>query len=503
MRLFVVFPNHLYESTIPLLKQYDKVYLIEEPMHFYDFKYRAFKYNKIKLAYLRASMKFYYDYLKSKNVKAEYINFDQVKNYAFLRTNQPTNTEIHCFDTFDREIDNKFKSLKITLTHIENTPSFISTKEQRMEFAAKKKNTKNISNADYFKFLKQKLNIFVDVKSYDTDNRNPPPPANQLKALSQNQKQRQHTFSNKYYDEAINYIDTHPTFKNNIGKTQNVRIYPVTFKDAKKTLDYFLNHKLDKFGTYQDSIAQDHVFLYHSCLSSSLNNGLLTPMEVITKSIDYYESHKTTITINNIEAFIRQVLGWREFIWFIYDTFYQDILSSNYWDNKRTLNWDYWYGNKPTGIASLDHEISKCVDYAYAHHIVRLMVFLNILVLCEINPQQIKRWFMEVCAIDAYEWIMVGNIWAMGHFTNKYMKKPYLATENYLLNMSDYNKSQESTRIWSSLFYDFLWTHEEKLKGTASIYTRNLAYFKKLDSAQRNEIIKISKAFKDNVSYSS
>lgn len=495
MRLFVVFPNHLYESTISILREYDKVYLIEEPMHFYDFKYRAFRYNKIKLAYLRASMKFYYDYLKSKNINAEYINFDQVRNYAFLRT---AGAEVHCFDTFDREIDLKFQKMKIKLNVLIDTPSFISTKEQRTEFATAKKNTKNISNADYFKFLKQKLNIFVDVKSYDADNRNPPPQHHVLNALSQ--KQQKLMYSNKYYDEAISYIDGHPMFKNNIGNTPNVRIYPVTFKDAKKTLSDFLKNKLNQFGTYQDSIAQDHVFLYHSCLSSSLNNGLLTPIEVVKQAIKYYDAHKLTVSINNIEAFIRQVLGWREFIWFIYDTFHRDIISSNYWSNKRTLNWDHWYGKKPTGLASLDNEISKCVDHAYAHHIVRLMVFLNILVLCQIHPQQIKRWFMEVCAIDAYEWIMVGNIWAMGHFTNKYMKKPYLATENYLLNMSDYRQT-DSTHIWSALFYDFLWTNEDKLKGTASIYTRNLAYFKKLDKDQRDEILKISKAFKDKVSY--
>lgn len=493
MRLFLVFPNHLYESTVQILKEYDKVYLIEEPMHFYDFKYRAYRYNKIKLAYLRASMQFYYEYLKTKNINVEYINFDQVGVYDFLRF--PT-TQVYSFDTFDREIDVKFQKLKIKLNTIIDTPAFISTKEQRNEFATDKanKNKKNISNADYFKFLKQKLNIFVDVKSYDTENRNPLPSNHLLDTLSQR------TFSNKYYDEAIRYIDAHPVFKNNIGTTQNVRTYPVTFQDAKKTLTDFLSAKLSKFGTYQDSIAQDHVFLYHSCLSSSLNIGLITPLEVISRATKYYTVNKSTITINNIEAFIRQVLGWREYMWFIYDTFHQDIVSSNYWENKKTLNWDYWYGKKPTGIVSLDNEISKCVDHAYAHHIVRLMVFLNILVLCDIHPQQIKRWFMEVCAIDAYEWIMVGNIWAMGHFTNKYMKKPYLATENYMLNMSDY-KQTESTRIWSAVFYDFLWTRESKLKGTASIYTRNLAYFKKLDKAQRDEILKISKAFKKKVSY--
>jgi deoxyribodipyrimidine photolyase-related protein len=131
------------------------------------------------------------------------------------------------------------------------------------------------------------------------------------------------------------------------------------------------------------------------------------------------------------------------------------------------------------------------------------MVFLNIMVLCEIHPQDIKRWFMEVCAIDAYEWVMVGNIWAMGHFTTKYMKKPYLSTENYLVKMSDYKADDVSGSIWNSLFYDFLWTKVEKLKGTASIYTRNLAYFKKLDSSKKQEINVISKAFKNKVSYKS
>lgn len=496
MKIFVIFPNHLFESSVDELQKYDKVILLEEPLNFYDAKWRPYKYNKIRLGFLRASMKYYYDFLKSKNINVEYIDYDDVKTYSFLKDKNILS--ITAFDTFDKDLESKFNRLKINFTFIKDTPAFLSKKEWN-DYFANSKTGKHISNADYYKFLRSRLKIFEDVKSYDSENRNRFP--SNLKIPNETIKFDQ----SKYYEEARKYIETHKRFKDNIGNIANINLYPVTHKDAKRIFSMFLKNKLYKFGEYQDAISQEYIYLYHANISAALNNGLITPDYVVKETLKYYNSNKDKITINNVEGFIRQVLGWREFMHFIYDAYYDEIIKSNHWNSTRKLNWNYWYGTKTNssnsglGIDTIDNEINKCVEHAYSHHIIRLMVFLNIMVLCQINPNDIKQWFMEICAIDAWDWVMVSNIWAMGHFSTRFMKKPYLATENYLLQMSDYNK--KPCEIWMSLFYHFLVINNDKLKGTASIYLRNYGVFRKMTKEKQDTIMKTATNFINKVSY--
>ena len=453
MSVHLIFPNTLFESI-----ESKNYIIVEEPEYFRQ------NTNKVKLAYMRACMKFYEDYLRSKGFKVTYINFNKVGSYAFLRKYDA----ITCYDPVDYNLIGKYKNLGIELHIIRDTPMFMGTHELLEAYC---KNNKNISNAHFFNFMKSRLHILEGIKSYDKENR---------KALPPNTNFDRVRYSCKYHDDAVKYISKHTVFKNNIGDLSSVAMYPVTFEQAENHLQYFLEYRLTHFGDYQDAIDFDEVMLYHSSLSCVLNNGLITPHHVVKEVLRY----KDKVSMNNIEGFIRQILGWREFMCFIYKYYYDELIVANHWNSMRRIaNWKPWYEGK-TGIDSLDHEIKKCVKYAYSNHIIRLMMFLNIFVLCEIHPHDIVEWFMNVCAIDAYPWVMWSNIIAMGWFSPRFMKKPYVSTERYILKMSNRSLKQESM-VWKALFYNFLIKKKNRLVGTSRIYLRNLASVEKNTNLQK------------------
>lgn len=461
MQAFVIFPNTLFKNVN--LSKY-QVFIIEDPAYFITST------NRVKLAYMRATMKFYENYLQSKKYNVKYIDYAKVGSYQFL---QKFST-VECYDPVDYVLIETYKKLGINLKYHIETPMFIASSDFLQKYYEKTKNAKHISNGDFFKCLKSHLHILDGVKSYDKENRKPIP----SKIIIENPLYR-----SKYHDEAIKYITKHPSFQNNLGDLQSIHSYPVTFQQANNQLDDFIEKKLKHFGDYQDAIDNHQVFLYHSSLSCTLNNGLITPNFVINKVMIYWNANKTKVGINNVEGFVRQ-LGWREYMHFIYKYYYDELVIANHWNaNTRIVDWKPWYQGK-TGIDTLDHEIRKCANYGYSHHIVRLMMFLNIFVLCGIHPHDIVKWFMDVCAIDAYPWVMWANIISMGWFSPKFMKKPYVSTERYIINMSKSKKKE--CLIWKSLFYNFLLQNKNKLIGTSRIYLRNLASIE-----NKPELIKI------------
>ena len=182
-----------------------------------------------------------------------------------------------------------------------------------------------------------------------------------------------------------------------------------------------------------------------------LNIGLLDPNKVLSMIIKQQQ-----VPINSLEGLVRQLIGWREYMRYVYVMKYNMIRNANLPQNDMTFkSWDPWY-NGATGIYPLDQEIKKAMKYGYAHHIIRLMIFMNFFILCEIHPDEIYKWFMEVVSIDAYDWVMISNIYAMGYFDKGAMRKPYITTSNYILKMSNYKRDGKWDVIWTALFYRFI-----------------------------------------------
>lgn len=197
--------------------------------------------------------------------------------------------------------------------------------------------------------------------------------------------------------------------------------------------------------------------MHHSVLTPMLNVGLLTPQFVIDEALAFASQHE--IPINSLEGFIRQIIGWREFIRAVYQLKGSEERTKNYWGFTRKIPPSFWNGT--TGITPIDVTIRKVLDTGYCHHIERLMVLGNFMLLCEFDPDDVYRWFMELF-IDAYDWVMVPNVYGMSQFADGGLMstKPYISGSNYLMKMSDYPKGDWQV-TWDGLFWRFMQTHRD------------------------------------------
>lgn len=237
-------------------------------------------------------------------------------------------------------------------------------------------------------------------------------------------------------------------FSHHVGSVEGFS-YPTTHEEARKELSHFLEKRLFFFGKYQDAMLFSEDLLFHSLLSPLLNVGLLTPQEVLEKLFSFTKKHK--IPLSSLEGFVRQLMGWREFVRAIYHRVGKKQRKSNFFHHKNQMPSSFYEGN--SGIFPIDHAIEKLKKSAYLHHIERLMVVGNFFFLCEIDPNLCYQWFMEFF-IDSYDWVMVPNLYGMSQYADGGLMttKPYFSSSNYLLKMGDFPKGDWSA-IWDGLFW--------------------------------------------------
>ena len=235
---------------------------------------------------------------------------------------------------------------------------------------------------------------------------------------------------------------------------------PYDQPQAQAWLDCFLEERLAGFGPYEDALSQSHDTLHHSLLSPLLNIGLLTPAAVIEACLAQVASRQASaepVPIASLEGFLRQVIGWREFVRGIDRVHGERQASSNFWNHQRRLApcWD----DGSTGLPPLDQAIRRVNRLGYNHHIERLMVLSSLMLLCEIHPGEVHRWFMERY-LDSYEWVMGPNVYGMGQMSDGgiFATKPYICGSNYILKMGDYKKGPWC-EIWDGLYWRFIERH--------------------------------------------
>ena len=235
---------------------------------------------------------------------------------------------------------------------------------------------------------------------------------------------------------------------------------PYDQPQAQAWLDCFLEERLAGFGPYEDALSQSHDTLHHSLLSPLLNIGLLTPAAVIEACLAQFASRQASaepVPIASLEGFLRQVIGWREFVRGIDRVHGERQASSNFWNHQRRLApcWD----DGSTGLPPLDQAIRRVNRLGYNHHIERLMVLSSLMLLCEIHPGEVHRWFMERY-LDSYEWVMGPNVYGMGQMSDGgiFATKPYICGSNYILKMGDYKKGPWC-EIWDGLYWRFIERH--------------------------------------------
>ena len=277
----------------------------------------------------------------------------------------------------------------------------------------------------------------------------------------------------------------------------------VTHEDANRAAEDFLSRRLPNFGTYEDGMRQAESVLFHSKLAACLNMGLLEPLQLVKAAEQCY--HDGSAAINNVEGFIRQVIGWREYMYWQYHRLMPALAQGNYWNSSHPLPGFFWSAGG-TNLNCLNKVINCVLETGYTHHIERLMVLSNFCLLAGIDPQAVYEWFS--CAfIDAYEWVMVPNVFGMGLFADggKVATKPYIASANYINRMSDYCKDcayDKSQRTGSQacpynfLYWNFLLKHQEKLAQNPRM-ARMLHNLKFLDEAERCTVRDQAKDFLD------
>jgi deoxyribodipyrimidine photolyase-related protein len=475
MEIFLIYPIHLF-SKITFLKN-KKLYLIEEPRFFTDFKY-----HKLKLAYHRATMKSYYDYLKKYNLDITYIEYKDVD--TFYKTILKNN--IYTYDLCDNILKNKLLSIIKNLTIIQ-TENFLVNEILLKDNLDIFYNGKTYNHQNFYKWQRIRLNILIDSDnnpiggrwSFDKDNRKKLPKNTFIPTIIKCK-------DSDYINEAKIYIENN--FKDNYGSLDNF-IYPINHSDSKKWLLHFLKNKFENFGKYEDAESMEDPFLFHSVLTPMMNIGLLTDNEVIKITLKY----QSKIPIESFEGFIRQIIGWRNYMYSIYLLEGDTLKKLNFFNHTNKINKEIlWKGN--TEILPIDNIIHKINNYAYAHHIERLMYLGNYLLLCMINPNDVYNIFME-WTIDAYEWVMIPNVYCMTQFADggKVMTRPYFSSSNYILKMSDYKKDTWCITL-DALYYNFINTHKKYL-GSNYATSMQVAHWNKKNSKDKKNILKIAKTY--------
>ena len=447
----IAFPNQLFKES-SLIKKNNHLFLVEEYLFF-----KQYKFHKQKISFHRATMKFYEDYLENKGLRVSYINsHDDQSNILVLLDaikSQGFNL-IEMYDPVDyllnKRIKRKCEEHKIDLL-IHESPHFLNTNEDLKDFF--KESKKKFFQTTFYKNERKKRNILIDPNgrpeggewTYDMLNRKKYPKGEIPPKIDIPQK-------NDYIIDSKLY--TEKNFKDNYGE-MGIFNYPISFDESEKWFDDFLENRFKMFGDYEDAIVKDEITLNHSVLSPLMNVGLLSPKHIISKSIDF--SKNNNIPINSTEGFIRQITGWREFIRGIYMVKGSYERTLNYWGFKRKIPRSFYTGE--TGIEPIDNSIQKVLKTGYLHHIERLMILGNFMLLCEFDPDEVYKWFMELF-IDSYDWVMVPNIYGMSQFADGGLMctKPYISGSNYIIKMSNYKKNNWS-KVWDALFWSFINSH--------------------------------------------
>lgn len=254
-------------------------------------------------------------------------------------------------------------------------------------------------------------------------------------------------------------------------------IWPTTRKQSIALLDFFVNECLALFGTYQDAMTPDGWSLYHSRLSFALNVKLISPLEVITKAIEAWELNPEKIQYNQLEGFIRQIIGWREYMRGIYWAKMPEYATMNYFNNEKPLPEWFWTGK--TKMNCLKDAINQSLNHAYAHHIQRLMLTGNFLLLAETSPYEVDQWYLGIY-IDAFEWVEITNTRGMSQFADGGIvgTKPYVSSASYIDKMSHYCgscfykknlKTGDKACPFNSLYWNFYAKNETKLSKNPRI----------------------------------
>lgn len=460
------------------------------------------KHHKQKLALFLGAMRSYADVLDKAGYTVHYHAFDLNKK---PNKTPPYSTKLKdhieergykkvtVFEIEDRDFEStihaSLKRLDVEVETLES-PMFVTTREQFKDYLD---STKKPFMAKFYQSQRKRLDVLMDAGkpqggkwSYDADNRKPLPKKIDLPAEPKAK-------ATIHVKELIPWINEH--FADHPGMLDEDNWWlPTTREQSLEWLDTFLAQRFDLFGDYEDAISTRGTVLFHSVLSVPLNMGFITPQETIDRCVQFAEDQQ--IPLNSVEGFVRQVIGWREFIRGIDRNYGEEQHEKNFFGHERKLA-DCWYDGT-TGIPPLDHTVQTLNNYGWCHHIERLMVLGNLMLLCEIHPREAYRYFMEMF-VDSSDWVMGPNVYGMALFSDGgiFATKPYISGSNYLVKMSDTPKG-DWCDIVDGLYWRFVDQKRDFLKGNPRL-NMMLGTLNKMKSERKEKIFSAAEDFIERV----
>lgn len=475
----ILYPHQLF--PVSELPQVDSVIMVEEPLLFGVDRELPARIHKQKIILLRAAMRRYAEeVLWPAGYKVDYIELD-----VFMQTTDLLDK----VRKFDRTImfDPANETLTLRLLQARRdmgeeapaieflaTPNFyLKEHEVRQYFAERHKHPFE----DFYQWQRERFNILIteeykplgDAWIIESKSAKPGAKAPGMRVFG----------DNKWVADATKYVAEH--FPDNPGS--EAFVWPTSHNEAVDWLHDFVENRLDDYGTHNDLIDSQSSWLYHSALSASLNLGLLSPQQVVEAALQRHA--KRPVALNNLECFVRQILGWREFIRGVSLVGGTSLRKANPLKSNRKLT-SAWYDGT-TGLPPFDDLVKKVLAKGYANHTERLLIAGTLMTVCEIDPEDIHQWFGELF-VDAHEWALTPNVYALNQFADNSTLEggPYICTSKTLLDRSDYERG-EWCNVWDGLYWRFIEKHKATLKKTPKM--RSIVH--RLDSldADRKRII--------------
>ncbi len=421
-----------------------------------------------------SAMRNFAEVLKQQGHKVIYLKLDHVDNSQNLNSNILKAIDQNGATRFEYQMPDEYRldhQLKQLCAEIDietegfDTEHFLTSREFLTQFFEGKK---TYLMESFYRQMRRQYDILMDDGqpiggkwNYDKENRKklppdlaPPPPLEFDQDVTSIVKMIENTGV-----KTIGSIDLRKF------------IWPTSRQQSLELVEHFVTNCLPYFGIYQDAMTPEYWSLYHSRLSFSLNSKMLHPLEVVARAIDQWRRHADKISLPQIEGFIRQIIGWREYMRGIYWAKMPEYQKLNYFNHRRKLPEYFWTGD--TKMACVNHTVKQSLKYAYAHHIQRLMVTGNFALLAGIDPDQLDKWYLGIY-IDAIEWVEITNTRGMSQFADGGIvgTKPYVSSANYIQKMSHYckgchydSKDRTSERgcPFNSLYWHFYNRHADKL----------------------------------------
>ena len=452
-----------------------------------------------KIILIFSAMRSFSDKLRSLGYRVEYSFFDDPQNTQSLSGELIRRAE-------------QFKCSKVTVTQpnewrviedLSNVPLTVEFKEDNRfisrisEFNNWAEGRKQLRMEYFYRDMRRKTGLLMDGEkpvggkwNYDQENRKPAPDS----VLHTGPK----CFSNTEHTKSvINLVSER--FSENFGNIANFN-FATTQSQAEEALDHFIDKALPDFGAYQDAMMMDQPFLFHAIISPYLKIGLLKPLDVCKKAEKAFLDGRAPL--NSVEGFIRQIIGWREYIRGIYFLQGPNYTQNNYLDHNRPLPSLYW--GKESGLNCLDQCVKQTEDFSYAHHIQRLMVTGNFALLTGVSPYEIHEWYLSVY-IDAFEWVEAPNTIGMSQFADGGVvaSKPYVSSGAYINKMSNYCKSckfKVAEKVgkdacpFNALYWHFLSRNRAKFQGNPRM-AQMYRTWDRMNEDHKNNVIKSADEF--------